>query len=822
MPYAYNSWTTDGSSGTVLVTFPFLEREHVSITLDGTVLPDTDYVWVNDSEITLNDIPAAGLLGEIKRTTPADETAVVFTAGSLSSRNLNDQSLQLLYIEQELLDADELLQGRAQDLEKRAILVPAPETAPAFPNQAARAKKVLTFDENGGFLPRDVAGVGMSTEDEAKEGEDPFFAISPATLKAALQDRVVSVWDFIPFIYHAGIRAGTYTGDCAPWFAAAIAVAVSKKMRLYVPGGHYYFDTQVLITDYAYMYGDGYQESPLPGGGTWLIHKNKSIRPFKFTGVASRGSGFRDLAFYQQHPTPAPGWAPENFDWLVDHDTTYGSLDFDNVYFCSIRKVVRSYMSGRLFMNRIKGQVHECLDDIDMAQDVPNFHDIHLWPFWIGGGDTKAWQVANCDYHRWKRVDTPVLSGKQFYFNARSAIRCSDVGNGTATRIDIGSLRAESCKYAIWADDTTTGVTGVCGAIDHFAEDVTPGTAIAGSNGIFLDGTQAHLQVAIMRSEIVAESYGKLNKHSNKLDIGLFKGANHNLSAGGHFPFFMANAVTGNVNRISLGNPPTIEPAGPLYNATTTNGQFIRPYGSGQGIDGLDYAYDTAGNRIVLNAVGAAAVIGIAMQSKGIGSDFRSFINGQLRSWHHDNSDANTYFEFVNGLNYIHMLAQGLGSKADIIFSPKGTGGMGVGIGTLSNNLKLEVGGIIGSTAAFPGFYLRETDQAVDARLWRIGVTNGALSIQIASDDESSATVALQVERSGNTLSRIIIGTHLQPNSTNSRNFGSNSARWASVHSTAAYFYGLADYADDTAAAAGGVLVGQLYRTASVVKVRVT
>lgn len=34
-------------------------------------------------------------------------------------------------------------------------------------------------------------------------------------------------------------------------------------------------------------------------------------------------------------------------------------------------------------------------------------------------------------------------------------------------------------------------------------------------------------------------------------------------------------------------------------------------------------------------------------------------------------------------------------------------------------------------------------------------------------------------------------------------------------------FAALADYADDTAAAAGGVAVGEYYRTASVVKVRV-
>lgn len=39
---------------------------------------------------------------------------------------------------------------------------------------------------------------------------------------------------------------------------------------------------------------------------------------------------------------------------------------------------------------------------------------------------------------------------------------------------------------------------------------------------------------------------------------------------------------------------------------------------------------------------------------------------------------------------------------------------------------------------------------------------------------------------------------------------------------TATDWSALADYADDTAAAAGGIAVGELYRTGSAVKVRVT
>jgi hypothetical protein len=50
---------------------------------------------------------------------------------------------------------------------------------------------------------------------------------------------------------------------------------------------------------------------------------------------------------------------------------------------------------------------------------------------------------------------------------------------------------------------------------------------------------------------------------------------------------------------------------------------------------------------------------------------------------------------------------------------------------------------------------------------------------------------------------------------------GSSSKKWAAGYFNNAYLYSLSDYADDAAAAAGGIAIGQLYRTASAVKVRV-
>ena len=82
-----------------------------------------------------------------------------------------------------------------------------------------------------------------------------------------------------------------------------------------------------------------------------------------------------------------------------------------------------------------------------------------------------------------------------------------------------------------------------------------------------------------------------------------------------------------------------------------------------------------------------------------------------------------------------------------------------VGIGTTSPSQKLDVAGVISSTAGFAGVYLNETDQAVDSRIWRWGSAGGALSLQTLNDAQDTASYAMNFVRSGNNVSSAAIFT---------------------------------------------------------------
>lgn len=147
MAYSYEIGVMDGSSATVLVPFPFLEREHVTVSLDGAVVPTTDYTWVSDGEITLDAIPSAGTRREVRRTTPVDELAVSYQAGNLSSRNLNISFLQQLYLAQEAADAAGLV---FEEQIGRAIRVPmADDKIDPLPVAADRASKFMRWSADG-------------------------------------------------------------------------------------------------------------------------------------------------------------------------------------------------------------------------------------------------------------------------------------------------------------------------------------------------------------------------------------------------------------------------------------------------------------------------------------------------------------------------------------------------------------------------------------------------------------------------------------------------------------------------------------------------
>jgi len=99
--YGEVSYTAAGTA-TYGVTFPFLERSHVTVTVNGVSAP---FTWDNDSQVTLDSTPSAGSTVRIYRVTPIEDPEVTFTRGSrLTADRMNRAILQSLYSLQEVFD----------------------------------------------------------------------------------------------------------------------------------------------------------------------------------------------------------------------------------------------------------------------------------------------------------------------------------------------------------------------------------------------------------------------------------------------------------------------------------------------------------------------------------------------------------------------------------------------------------------------------------------------------------------------------------------------------------------------------------------------
>tara|TARA_R110001599_G_scaffold262797_1_gene463373 strand:+ start:3403 stop:4512 length:1110 start_codon:yes stop_codon:yes gene_type:complete len=90
---------------------------------------------------------------------------------------------------------------------------------------------------------------------------------------------------------------------------------------------------------------------------------------------------------------------------------------------------------------------------------------------------------------------------------------------------------------------------------------------------------------------------------------------------------------------------------------------------------------------------------------------------------------------------------------ADALTIDKTTGR--VGIGTSAPAFDLEVNGQLGCTSANPGFYLTETDQTADERIWRVTGGGGNFYVQTLNDTGAIAQQALVMTRTGTTVDSI-------------------------------------------------------------------
>ena len=92
--------TSNGSTNSYAITFPYLSTSDIRVTLDGVAT--TDFNVNNSNQVVLNSTPSNGVVINISRETDDSESKLVFSTGSsIKAADLNNAFKQSLYLNQE-------------------------------------------------------------------------------------------------------------------------------------------------------------------------------------------------------------------------------------------------------------------------------------------------------------------------------------------------------------------------------------------------------------------------------------------------------------------------------------------------------------------------------------------------------------------------------------------------------------------------------------------------------------------------------------------------------------------------------------------------
>lgn len=161
--------TASGSTAVFSVPFPYLDKAHVQVRLNGVLKTlGADYTFPTSSTIQITaGNPTAGTVVERRRGTPSDPLTV-FQPGNLDSGDLNVAELQPLYVAQEAFDL-------ASDFLASAWV--GANSAPGGTITPGGSGNVLVFDDGGDIIDGEVTiATLLAASQQAQDARDQTLA----------------------------------------------------------------------------------------------------------------------------------------------------------------------------------------------------------------------------------------------------------------------------------------------------------------------------------------------------------------------------------------------------------------------------------------------------------------------------------------------------------------------------------------------------------------------------------------------------------------------------------------------------------------------
>lgn len=406
------------------------------------------------------------------------------------------------------------------------------------------------------------------------------------------------------------VRSGTYdvtdplyggvaddSTDIGPALRVAIAaVRAQRASTVTLPEGVYTLSSAVPILSLGAS-GDGgltlkgagwnppvpalLAQTDLPRRGTWIHLTSPSFNPFTFE---ASNITVEDMAFDQDHPASAPGWAATDYPYVFTIQNPVGwlvsDITFKNVFFWKINKGVHqasvaSQSSARMNFYDVYGQFFREGIFLAFNSDVSRFHNVHLWPFWSADADVMKFSEEHLVGFRFWRVDNPNMTNI-FVFGAKDSLLLESNAIGPTSLLlatNVGSDRSVR-GLTVTQDNATIRLTnfyhasGGVGAID-----------LPGSAGIFLNGTNNNLFATNV--DILGVGSFCLGASHSFFNVTNFRCAGYNLANVGQPAVVISGSGAGNVTGYShiaggVGGMPEYfgtflasdNPGGAYFNAT--------------------------------------------------------------------------------------------------------------------------------------------------------------------------------------------------------------------------------------------------------------